>query len=355
MKIALMAGDGIGPEITSVTKSVVTHVTMLFGVPVEFSEIEVGFQALQNFGTTFPDDVVSRLADCDGLILGPVSHNAYPPREQGGLNPSGELRKALDLFANIRPARSRANIAPKAGQPLDLVIVRENTEGFYADRNMHQGQADIMVTPDVAVAMRRITRVASMNIARAAFGIAQTRSKRVTAVHKANVMRQSCGLFLECCRIVAKQHPDVEYKEQLVDSMAAELVRAPQNHDVIVTTNMFGDILSDLAAELSGSLGLAASLNAGQNIAMAQAQHGSAPDISGQDIANPASLISSAAMLLDWLGVKYVNPSLSQAARAIETAMDNVLKHPDQRTRDLGGALGTRAFGDAVIAQISIE
>ena len=221
------------------------------------------------------------------------------PRDQGGLNPSGELRKRLGLFESICPARTHAGISLKAGTPLDLIIVRENSKGFYADRNMHQGPGEMMVTPDPAMAFRCITRDACLRITADAFRIVDTCSGRVTTVHKANVMRTTCGLFLEGCRDIVAHGMYVTYTEQLVDAVCAHLVRAPDQHDVIVTTNMFGDILIDLTSELSGSLGLAASLNARENAAMAQPQDGSAPDIAGRDIANPASLIRSAAMLLD--------------------------------------------------------
>jgi isocitrate/isopropylmalate dehydrogenase len=353
--IAVLQGDGIGPEIAQATKLVLQTASQRFDLGLEFTDITVGFDALKSHGTTFPDTVMDQIKTADGLLLGPVSHNAYPPRDQGGLNPSGELRKRLDLFANIRPARTRAGIAPKAGIPLDLIVVRENTEGFYADRNLHQGPGEIMVTPDVAMAFRRITRDACMRIAAEAFRIANTRTGRVTAVHKANVMRTTCGLFLDCCREIAAHYPHITYTEQLVDAMCAHLVRAPDQHDVIVTTNMFGDILSDLASELSGSLGLAASLNAGETAAMAQAQHGSAPDIAGRDIANPASLIGSAAMLLDWMGRTQDQPAFITAAAAIETAMEHTLRDPDKRTRDLGGSTGTHAFTGHVIAHLSSE
>ncbi|MEO1249501.1 MAG: isocitrate/isopropylmalate dehydrogenase family protein [Pseudomonadota bacterium] len=351
-KIAILAGDGIGPEISGATQRVLENVSARFDLGLSFHDVPIGFAALEAHGSTFPDVAMAEIAACDGIVLGPVSHNDYPPRDKGGLNPSGELRKRLDLYANIRPARSRARIAPKAGIPLDLVVVRENTEGFYADRNLFQGPGEIMVTEDVAMAFRRITRRACMRIAAEGFRLAKARSGRVTAVHKANVMRTTCGLFLACCRQVADENPNIDYQEQLVDAMCAHLVRAPDRHDVIVTTNMFGDILSDLASELSGSLGLAASLNAGDDRAMAQAQHGSAPDIAGQDIANPTSLIGSAAMLLDWMGRRQEDEGLCKAAGAIESALEAVLAVPDQRTRDLGGSAGTRAFTDAVIAQL---
>ena len=348
--IALLAGDGIGPEIIASTQQVLDHACAGQGIALTYKNVTIGFDALAAKGSTFPKDVPKALEDCQGIILGPVSHNAYPPREQGGLNPSGELRKALDLYANIRPARTRASIQPRANKPLDLVIVRENTEGFYADRNMASGPAEHMVTDDVAIALRRITRDACMRIARQAFALADQRSKRVTAVHKANVMRMTCGLFLECCRAVAADHPDIAYEEQLVDAMCALLVRSPDAHDVIVTTNMFGDILSDLASELSGSLGLAASLNAGTDRAMAQAQHGSAPDLAGRDLANPSALIGSTAMLMDWMARQHNDPRLHAIAANMDKALEIVLSDPAKRTKDLGGPLGTQAFTNAVLA-----
>lgn len=358
LKLAVMPGDGIGPEISSATLTVLTAVDKAFDLGLSFLEIAVGFEALKTSGSTFPDSAFEAARGYDGLILGPVSHNAYPPRAEGGLNPSGELRKRLDLFANIRPARSRAGIAPRTGVPLDLVVVRENTEGFYADRNMFQGAGEMMPTEDVAIAFRKITRKASLNIARASFAEAEARrlagtgSGKVTAVHKANVMRVSDGLFLDCVRSVAKDYPQIAYDERLVDAMCAHLVRNPAEFDVICTTNMFGDILSDLASEIAGSLGLAASLNAGTDYAMAQAQHGSAPDIAGLDKANPSSLIGSAAMLLDWLGVKRGDSALRAAGKAVDDALETVLMQPEKRTADLGGTSGTRAFGEAVATAI---
>src|SRR5207302_6709398 len=250
--------------------------------------------------------------------LGPVSHNDYPPVADGGLNPSGELRKRLDLFANIRPARTRGGFPPRCGSPVDLVIARENTEGFYADRSMHVGPGEFMPTPDLALSVRKVTRLGSTRIAQSAFELAMQRRRKVTAVHKANVLRVSEGLFLECARALANRFPQVTYEERIIDAMAALLVRDASQFDVVVTTNMFGDILSDEASEIAGSLGLAASLNAGANHAVAQAQHGSAPDIAGQDRANPASLIGSAAMLLNWLGERQSDERLVGAAKAIE-------------------------------------
>ncbi|MEE8454773.1 MAG: isocitrate/isopropylmalate family dehydrogenase, partial [Limibaculum sp.] len=189
---------------------------------------------------------------------------------------------------------------------------------------------------------------ASERIARRAFELAMTRDRRVTAVHKANVFKRGDGLFLDAVRSVAREFPQVTLDDVLVDAMAAWLVRAPDRFDVIVTGNLYGDILSDLATELSGSLGLAGSIMAGDALCAAQAQHGSAPDIAGQDQANPASMILSVAMLLEWLGARHTRPGLTAAARAMTTALDRVLAEPATRTADLGGPLGTAAFGDAV-------
>jgi isocitrate/isopropylmalate dehydrogenase len=348
IQLLVLDGDGIGPEIAAATIAVLDEASRLAGFSLQYDRADIGFTALANDGTTFPEGVLAKARAVDGIVLGPVSHNEYPPAEKGGLNPSGQLRKRLDLYANIRPARSRPGFPPRCGKPLDLVIVRENTEGFYSDRSMHMGPGEIMPTPDLALSFRKVSRHASMRIAESGFALASVRRKKLTVVHKANVLRISDGLFLECTREVAKRYPDVQYEEQLIDSMAALLVRDSSVFDVIVTTNMFGDILSDLASEISGSLGLAASLNAGTDHAVAQAQHGSAPSIAGADLANPCSLIGSTAMLLAWLGERRGDQRLLTAAKLIETAIDLTIADPTTRTRDLGGTLGTRQFAEAV-------
>ena len=346
VNLLCLAGDGIGPEIMAATKDVVSAVADMEGLAVRFADMEIGFSALEKHGTTIPVDVIEAAREADGVILGPVSHNAYPLVSEGGLNPSGVLRKSLSLGANIRPAKSHPAVAGPLGMPVDLIVVRENLEGFYADRNMEQGPGEFMPVPGVALALRRITSENSRAIARAGFRIAAARpAKKVALIHKANVMRLSDGLFLDAAREVARDYPEVEVEEVLVDAAAALLVRDPSRFDVMVTTNMFGDILSDLASELAGGLGLAASLNHGAAHAVAQAQHGSAPDIAGQDRANPSSLIGSAAMLLDHLGHHGV-------AGRIHSALDIALAAPETRTTDLGGQLGTRAFADQITATI---
>ncbi len=352
MKILVLPGDGIGPEITQATLTVLDRANSLYKLGLEWQMDEIGFATLKQEGTTLPPRVMEAARTCAGVILGPISHLDYPPREQGGINISGEFRVKLDLYANIRPARSRLG-AGLTGKPVDLVIFRECTEGFYADRNMYMGLGEFMPTEDMAISMRRVTARCCNRIARRAFEAAMHRRRKVTAVHKANVLRISDALFLREVRKVAQEFPGVQLEELIVDAMAALLVRDPTRFDVIVTTNMFGDILSDEASELSGSLGLAGSTNAGDDLCVAQAQHGSAPDIAGQDKANPTSLILSAAMLLEWLGQRHKNRALGDAGRNIDSAIDSALKDPPTRTADLGGKLGTQAFAQVVAGRLA--
>ena len=352
MQIPVLPGDGIGPEITAVTVQTLERLDRLFALDLRFDIHEVGSASLKRTGSTLPEAVVAACRAAEGFILGPVSHLDYPPRALGGLNPSGDLRIALDLYANVRPSRSYAGLAHWGRTPMDLVIVRENTEGFYADRSMHQGIGEFMPTPDLALSVRKISAHASRRIAQTAFRLARRRRRKVTAVHKGNVLKVTEGLFLREVRAVAGESADVAYDEQLVDSMAALLVRDAARFDVVVTTNMYGDILSDEAAELSGSLGLAGSVNAGDTHCMAQAQHGSAPDIAGKDIANPCALLISAGMLLGWLGERHGADHFLRAQAALEAALASLMREPATRTRDLGGTLGTRAFGARLLEKL---
>ncbi|GHH09825.1 isocitrate/isopropylmalate dehydrogenase family protein [Streptomyces lanatus] len=343
MKILVLPGDGIGPEITAATLDVLNSVDRRLGLGLTYETHDIGLASLAASGTTLPDAVLKRVPQADGVLLGPVSHYGYPPRAEGGINPSAELRTVFQLYANIRPCRSHPELSILR-HPMDLVIVRENTEGFYSDRNMYAGSGEFMPDEDTALSLRKVTALASRRVARAAFELARGRRKKVTAVHKANVVKLSDGLFLREVRKVAEEFPDVELEELIVDATAALLIRSPQRFDVIVTTNMFGDILSDEASELSGSLGLGGSINASDTLCVAQAQHGSAPDIAGQGIANPTSLILSAAMLLDWRGQRDGDDRLVRAAALISNAVDAVLDNPTTRTRDIGGTLGTTEF-----------
>ena len=350
LRIAVLPGDGIGPEITAAAVEVLGRLDKALGLGLRFEEHAIGFAGLERAGSTFSDEALEACRAADGILIGPVSHLEYPPRERGGRNPSGELRVALDLYANIRPSRSRQGLPHWGRTPMDLVIVRENTEGFYSDRNMFQGIGEFMPTADLALSVRKISAAGSRRIAKAAFELARSRRRKVTAVHKVNVLKVTEGLWLREVREMARQYPDVALEEQLVDSMAALLVRDAARYDVVLTTNMYGDILSDEAAELSGSLGLAASINAGERHCMAQSQHGSAPDIAGKDMANPASLILSAGMLLGWLARRHRRDDLGEGERRIEAAVDGLVRNPAGRTRDLGGTLGTRAWTAALVS-----
>ena len=351
MKILVLRGDGIGPEITAATLAVLDRANVLFKLGLEWQHEEIGLPALKKEGTTLPARVMEAARLSQGVILGPLSTYEYPAREKGGINPSAEFRTKLDLYANIRPARSRLGVG-LTGKPVDLVIYRENTEGFYADRNMHAGIGEFMPTEDMALAVRRVTAKCCERIARRAFEAAMTRRRKVTAVHKANVFRISDGLYLREVRKVAQGFPQVQLEEIIVDAMAALLLRDPMRFDVIVAENMYGDILSDEASELSGGLGLGGSINAGDEHCVAQAQHGSAPDLAGKDKANPASLILSAAMLLEWMAARRGNDAFAAAARNIDAAVDATLKNPATRTADLGGKIGTREFAEAVAAKL---
>jgi 3-isopropylmalate dehydrogenase len=352
MRILVLPGDGIGPEITEATLQVLRAADAAESLGLEFETREIGLASLAKRGTTLPDEVLAAIPKADGVILGPVSHYEYPPKDRGGFNPSAELRVRFQLYANVRPCRSMADLSVLR-RPMDLVLVRENTEGFYADRNMVAGSGEFMPDENLALAVRKISAEGSRRVARAAFEIAARRRKKVTAVHKANVLKLTDGLFLREVRAVAQGFPDVELEELIVDAATAHLIRRPDSFDVIVTTNMFGDILSDEASELCGSLGLGGSINAGDEVCAAQAQHGSAPDIAGQGIANPTSLIRSAAMLLDWRGRRDGNEKLRAAAARIQQAVDAALADPNARTRDLGGRATTAVFADRVCAALA--
>jgi 3-isopropylmalate dehydrogenase len=351
IRLLLLPGDGIGPEITAATRLVLEAADRRHGLGLVMTERAIGLDSLASQGTTLPDAVLEEARASDGVVLGPISHLHYPSREKGGINVSAAFRVGLDLFANVRPARTRPGLG-RGHAPLDLVIMREATEGFYPDRNMHAGSGEFMPTPDIAMSIRKITAHASTRIARRAFALARRRRRKVTAVHKANTFILTDGLWLRCVREVAREYPDVELDEVIVDACAAWLVRDPARFDVIVATNFHADILSDLASELSGGLGLAGSTNENDELCCAQAQHGSAPDIAGQDLANPCSLLLSAAMLLDWLHDHRGNAAAGAAAASINAAIDTALADPATRSRDLGGPLGTRAFAARIAAAV---
>ena len=350
MKLVVLPGDGIGPETMAVTVDVLKAVSEKFNLGLSLDHDVAGHESLKQYGATVTPELLAKVQAADGLMLGPMSTYEFKDESRGEINPSKFFRKNLDLFANIRPARTYAGLPVRLGE-FDLVVVRENTEGFYADRNMESGGSEMLVTPDVVVSLRRITRLCCERIARSAFELAMTRKKHVTIVHKANVLRIADGMFIDICHQVGREFPKVTIDDFIVDAMMAHVVRAPQRFDVIVTTNMFGDILSDLTAELSGSLGLGGSINAGAQHAMGQAAHGSAPDIAGQNIANPFSLILSAGMLLSWFGQRKGLPAFVQAHAAMEQVLAYCIA-AQECTRDVGGQLGTRETGLAYLKRL---
>jgi len=347
MKIVVLPGDGIGPETMAVTVEVMEAASRRFDLGLVLEHDIAGHASMERYGTTVRPELLAQVQAADALMLGPMSAYEYP----GQINASKHFRKGLDLYANIRPARTFVGMPQRFGA-FDMVVVRENTEGFYADRNMESGGSEILVTPDVAISMRRITRHCCERIARSAFELAMTRRKHVSIVHKASVLKIGDGMFVDVCRQVGREFPEVTVDDFIVDAMMAHVVRSPQRFDVIVTTNMFGDILSDLTAELSGSIGLGGSLNAGVGVAMGQAAHGSAPDIAGRDIANPFSLVLSAGQLFGWYGQQKGLPRFTEAARAIEAGVAAAIE-AGEATADVCGRLGTRATGEALVKRLA--
>ncbi|MEK9671350.1 MAG: isocitrate/isopropylmalate dehydrogenase family protein [Rhodospirillaceae bacterium] len=354
MKFVIIENDGIGHEIMAATVPVLERLNQAMGLGIEYQHCIGGLKGWQEKGMTVPEETRVACDAADGVIVGPVGTYEYPPEAKDQINPNKYMRTHFDLFANVRPAKTRAGV-PSVIKQMDLVIVRENREGFYADRNMYMGSGEFMPTEDCALSVRKITRQGSERIARYAFDMAKDRRKKVTMVHKANVLKLTDGLFRDTVTAVSKDYPGIELEELIIDAATAHVVRRPQDFDVIVTTNAFGDILSDLCSELSGSLGLAGSINVGPKQIMAQAQHGSAPDIAGQGKANPTALILSVGMLLEELGRRTSRNDLAQAAGKIYAAVDTALAEPKNHTGDLGGKNTTSGFGGAVTDALDLD
>lgn len=351
VRLGLIEGDGIGPEVVASTRAVVDEAMAAVGAAsVDWVPALIGHRAIEEFGHPVPEATLRTLEELDAWILGPHDNASYPPEFRRTVAPGGAIRKHFGLFANIRPARAFAGVRA-AAPDIDLVIVRENSEGFYADRNMVAGSGEFRPTAEVALSVGVVTRRATESIAHEAFRLAATRRKRVTIVHKANVLPMTMGLFRDVCREVGHAYPGVEVLDEHVDAAAAHLVRAPADFDVVVTENMFGDILSDLAGELAGSLGTAPSLNCSATRAMAQAVHGAAPTLAGHNRANPVASHLSAAMLLHWLSARDGDPALGRAATRIENAVAAVFA-AGIATADLGGQASTSEFTEQVRARV---
>ena len=352
LTIGILNGDDIGHEIVPAAVEVTRAAAARTGLEIAWRPLPIGRSALDSHGSTLPDGTLETLATMDGFILGPIGHQAYP-KVPGAINPHPIMRKHFDLFANVRPTRSFPGLGA-LHEGVDLVIVRENNEGFQPDRNVVMGSGEFRPTDEITISVRVITRKGSSRVARAAFEIARMRRKRLTLVHKNTVFKLGCGMFVEECHKVARDYPDVAVDEVIVDTMAMRLVRDPQSFDVIVTTNMFGDILTDEAAGLVGGLGMAPGLCIGEGrITMAQATHGSAPDIAGKGIANPFAMIDSTRMMIEWLGHDRGLPDAVAAAQIMEQAILSALRDPSTRTRDIKGTADTAGMTRGILAAMA--
>jgi len=327
-KISLITGDGIGPELSESAISVLNKISDKFDIEFEISKLIAGDKALEQTGNALPDTVVETIKQSDVCLKAPVGESAA--------DVIVVLRRMLDLYANIRPSKSYPHM-PALRDDIDMVIVRENTEDLYIGKEFSLGNS--------AVALRVISEDASKRIAKYAFETAKQRNamKKVTCVHKSNVMRITDGLFAKACIGVSKDYPDISFEEMYVDACAMNLIRQPQKFDVIVTTNLFGDILSDESSQVVGGLGMAPAANLGDNFALFEPVHGAAFDIAGQNIANPSSFLLSIKMMLNWLGVKYNDSKCFEAAIKLESTIFDLVKS-GIKTKDIGGDSTTTEF-----------
>lgn len=327
-KVTLIPGDGIGAEITGA----VVRIIEAAGVEIEWESFIAGAEALSRYGDPLPDAVLESIRRNKVALKGPLT----TPVGKGFASVNVRLRKTLDLYANLRPVRSLPNIKTPFGE-LDLIVVRENTEDLYSG-------FELMVVPGVAQSLKIITEKASTRIARFAFQHArQEGRKKVTAIHKANIMKVSDGLFLDCFRNVAADYPEIEADDKIVDNACMQLVMKPQQFDILLLENLYGDIISDLCAGLVGGLGVVPGANIGELGAVFEAVHGSAPDIAGKNMANPTALLQSGILMLRYLGER-------SAADKIEKALHYTLSMKAVRTRDIGGTASTTEYTEAIVA-----
>lgn len=331
--VTLIPGDGIGPEIVSATVQIIEA----SGVDIEWETHILGAQALEKYGTTLPDSAIESIRKNKVALKGPLT----TPIGKGFTSVNVGLRKTLDLYANVRPIRALPGI-PARYPELDLVIVRENTEDLYAG-------LEHVVVPGVVESIKIITEKASTRISKYAFEFARREGrKKVTAVHKANIMKLSDGLFLDCFYNVAKDYPEITADDKIIDNCCMQLVMNPQQFDVMVMENLYGDIVSDLCAGLIGGLGLAPGANIGEIGAVFEAVHGSAPDIAGQGLANPTAVLMSAILMLRHLGER-------DAADAVERAMLAVLAEGQTLTKDMGGTAKTADYASAIVEKMKAQ
>lgn len=328
--ITLIKGDGIGPEVTAAAKKVIDAA----GADIIWEELEAGAHVIEKYGTPLPDYILESIKKNKVALKGPVT----TPVGKGFRSVNVTLRQSLNLYANVRPIKTFEGI-PSRYENVDLIIVRENSEDLYSG-------IEHMVGEDAAESIKIITRKASERIVKYAFDMAENEGRsKVSAVHKANIMKLSDGLFLKSARKTAENYKDIDFEDVIVDAMSMKLVLNPENYDVLVMPNLYGDILSDMAAGLVGGLGLVPGANIGEDGAVFEPAHGSAPDIAGKNIANPTACILSGVMMLKHIGE-------NEAAFKIEKAVEDVLKHKENLTRDLGGNLNTDQFTDKIIENL---
>jgi len=329
-RVVLIPGDGIGPEVTEAA----VRVTEAAGVRIDWQRLEAGGDVIAKYGSPVPDPVLNAIRSAGVALKGPIA----TPIAGGFKSANVVLRQALELFACVRPVKSIPGLATRF-EDVDLVLVRENTEGLYSG-------LEHRVAPGIVESIKVVTERACLRIAEYAFALAERERRRtVTAVHKANIMKLSDGLFLECARRIARDHREIDYREIIIDNCAMQLVRDPTQFDVLLLENLYGDILSDLCAGLVGGLGVVPGSNVGEHCAVFEAVHGSAPDIAGKRIANPSAMLLSTVMLLRHLGE-------SRAADSIERAVHAALADPASRTRDLGGPADLDRFTETVIGRL---
>lgn len=334
-KIAVLPGDGVGPEVTDAALKALDAVQTVSNFKFEYVKGEAGFNCIDKYGTNLPKDTLEMLKGTDVCLKGPMT----TPEEAGmPASVAVTIRKFFNLYANVRPCKSLPNVESLKPN-IDLIVLRENTEGFYFAR-------EVEITPNIAIALRLITRDASERIAEFAFQLALKRKKKVTFVHKANILRVTDGIFKRAVTDVSKKYRQVTVDEMHIDAIAMQLIKQPEKFDVIVTTNMFGDILSDEAAQLVGGLGFAAGANIGDNYGMFEPVHGSAPKYAGQNKVNPIATILAAKMMLEYLGE-------NKAASRVEKAVFQVLREKKIRTFDMGGDAKTSEMGSEIANKIS--
>jgi len=349
LTLGILEGDDIGHEIVPASVEIASAAAKRAGLRIDWRHLPIGRRALDEIGTTLPAGTLDVLGTLDGWILGPIGHRDYPKVPEA-VNPHPILRKSFDLFANVRPTRSFPGIGCLFND-VDLIIVRENNEGFQPDRNVVAGSGEFRPTEDMTISVRVISRAGSRKVAEAALAIAQQRRKKLTIVHKNTVFKLGCGMFVEECYRAAEAFPDVTVDEVIVDTFAMRLLRDPQTFDTVVTTNMFGDILTDEAAGLVGGLGMAPGLSVGRgDIAMAQATHGSAPDIAGKGVANPYAMVESTRMLLEWLGRRRGSTEAVAAAGFMRRGIESAIAKPATRTPDICGTGTQRDMVEGILA-----